>query len=170
MQLLPYSRHSNSIILHFLPFPGGVRENDPSPEFGTQGAIQALYQLRHHGQLYLVFRSAHDSDTPSNCSVKANHTYHLAWHRNTRSFNLNYNNWFIDWISFKCPTVHNISHLSKKASNAEIPSESSHVAETSCPHPPLSVLFINLKANSLVASNCIRSFWCISWPFFRPYG
>ena len=65
MQLLPYSRHSNSIILHFLPFPGEVRENDPSQEFGTQGAIQALNQLRHHGQLYLVFRSSHDSDTPS---------------------------------------------------------------------------------------------------------
>ena len=75
-----------------------------------------------------------------------------------RSPSLNYNDWFIDWISFKCPTVHNISRLSKKASNAEIPSESSHVAETSCLHPPLSVLFINLKANSLVASNCIRSF------------
>ena len=87
-----------------------------------------------------------------------------------RSPSLNYNDWFIDWISFKCPTVDNISHLSKKASNAEIPSESSHVAETSCLHPPLSVLFINLKANSLVASNCIRSFWRISWPFFRPYG
>ena len=64
MQLLPYPSHSNSLILHFLPFPGEVRENDPSQEFGTQGAIQALYQLRHHGQLYLVVMLSHDSDTP----------------------------------------------------------------------------------------------------------
>ena len=51
-------------ILYFLPLPGKVRKNDPSLEFGTQGAIQALYQLRHHGQQYLGLMLSHDLDTP----------------------------------------------------------------------------------------------------------
>ena len=231
MQLLPYPSHSNSLILHFLPFPGEVRENDPSQEFGTQGAIQALYQLRHHGQQYLGLMLSHDLDTPltqwSYCRpdilvcwmqlqgqgqcrmTKASQlqvtsrallsfwtsisfqeylllprvcpvltvilmptrcrlTSHVTWHRNTRSLSLNSNDWSTGWISFKCTTVHTISCLSKKAAKAKIPWASSHLAETSCLHPLLSDLFINLKTNSLLASNWIRSFWRISWPLFRP--
>ena len=51
-------------ILYFLPLPGKVQKNDPSLEFGTQGAIPALYQLRHHGQQYLGLMLSHDLDTP----------------------------------------------------------------------------------------------------------